>query len=66
MADSNKTTSLPSLSSSSSSSTEAAVDSIVARLLALRGSPPGTLASLAENEIRMLCTTVSYLVSYFS
>ena len=39
-------------------STESAVDSIVARLLALRGSPPGTLASLAENEIRMLCTTV--------
>ena len=39
-------------------STEAAVDSIVARLLGLRGSPPGTLASLAENEIRMLCMTV--------
>eukprot|EP00815_Leptocylindrus_aporus_P011896 CAMPEP_0116066408 /NCGR_PEP_ID=MMETSP0322-20121206/10358_1 /TAXON_ID=163516 /ORGANISM="Leptocylindrus danicus var. apora, Strain B651" /LENGTH=326 /DNA_ID=CAMNT_0003552943 /DNA_START=251 /DNA_END=1231 /DNA_ORIENTATION=+ len=38
--------------------TEAAVDSIVARLLGLRGSPPGTLASLAENEIRMLCKEV--------
>jgi len=40
--------------------TEAAVDSIVARLLGLRGSPPGTLASLAENEIRMLCTEVRF------
>ena len=48
--------------------TEVAVDSIVARLLGLRGSPPGTLASLAENEIRMLCKEVRFeaflLMSY--
>ena len=31
------------------------VVSIAQRLLGLRGSPPGTLASLAENEIRSLC-----------
>jgi hypothetical protein len=29
--------------------------SITQRLLGLRGSPPGTLASLAENEIKLLC-----------
>mmetsp|Transcript_20687 Transcript_20687/g.23748 ORF Transcript_20687/g.23748 Transcript_20687/m.23748 type:complete len:363 (+) Transcript_20687:200-1288(+) len=33
----------------------APIDSIITRLLGLRGSPPGTLASLAENEIKMLC-----------
>uniref|UniRef100_A0A7S2U9V0 Serine/threonine-protein phosphatase n=1 Tax=Attheya septentrionalis TaxID=420275 RepID=A0A7S2U9V0_9STRA len=32
-----------------------AIASITQRLLGLRGSPPGTLASLAESEIRMLC-----------
>ncbi len=31
------------------------IDSIISRLLGLRGSPPGTLCSLAENEIKMLC-----------
>ena len=31
------------------------VISITQRLLGLRGAPPGTLASLAENEIKMLC-----------
>jgi len=31
------------------------IDSITSRLLGLRGSPPGTLASLAENEIKLLC-----------
>jgi serine/threonine-protein phosphatase PP1 catalytic subunit len=29
--------------------------SVTQRLLGLRGSPPGTLASLAEHEIKMLC-----------
>eukprot|EP00814_Leptocylindrus_danicus_P013273 CAMPEP_0116037458 /NCGR_PEP_ID=MMETSP0321-20121206/22066_1 /TAXON_ID=163516 /ORGANISM="Leptocylindrus danicus var. danicus, Strain B650" /LENGTH=394 /DNA_ID=CAMNT_0003515667 /DNA_START=212 /DNA_END=1396 /DNA_ORIENTATION=- len=53
-----QTTQPSNASNSNSNSTEAAVDSIVARLLGLRGSPPGTLASLAENEIRMLCMTV--------
>lgn len=32
------------------------VQAITQRLLGLRGSPPGTLASLAEHEIKMLCT----------
>jgi serine/threonine-protein phosphatase PP1 catalytic subunit len=32
------------------------VTSVTERLLGLRGSPPGTLASLAEHEIKMLCT----------
>lgn len=32
--------------------------SITQRLLGLRGSPPGTLASLSEHEIRMLCQRV--------
>lgn len=31
------------------------VISVMERLLGLRGSPPGTLASLAEHEIKMLC-----------
>jgi len=31
------------------------VISVTQRLLGLRGSPPGTLASLAEHEIKMLC-----------
>uniref|UniRef100_A0A7S2HEX3 Serine/threonine-protein phosphatase n=1 Tax=Helicotheca tamesis TaxID=374047 RepID=A0A7S2HEX3_9STRA len=34
------------------------VHSIAQRLLSLRGSPPGTLASLAESEIRHLCQKV--------
>lgn len=29
---------------------------VAERLLGLRGSPPGTLASLTEDEIKMLCT----------
>lgn len=32
------------------------VVSVAQRLLGLRGSPPGTLASLAEHEIKMLCS----------
>jgi serine/threonine-protein phosphatase PP1 catalytic subunit len=32
--------------------------SITERLLGLRGSPPGTLASLAENEIKLVCSRV--------
>jgi len=32
------------------------VRNVAQRLLALRGSPPGTLASLAEPEIKSLCT----------
>jgi serine/threonine-protein phosphatase PP1 catalytic subunit len=32
------------------------VISVAQRLLGLRGSPPGTLASLAEHEIKMLCS----------
>lgn len=32
------------------------VISVTQRLLGLRGSPPGTLASLAEHEIKMLCS----------
>lgn len=31
------------------------IESITSRLLGLRGSPPGTLASLAESEIKLLC-----------
>jgi len=34
------------------------VDSITSRLLGLRGSPPGTLCSLAESEIKLLCQRV--------
>lgn len=34
------------------------IDSIISRLLGLRGSPPGTLCSLAENEIKMLCQRI--------
>jgi len=34
------------------------IDSITSRLLSLRGSPPGTLCSLAENEIKLLCQRV--------
>lgn len=34
------------------------IDSITSRLLGLRGSPPGTLCSLAENEIKLLCQRV--------
>jgi len=35
-----------------------AVASITHRLLSLRGSPPGTLASLSESEIKILCHMV--------
>jgi hypothetical protein len=38
--------------------TEPSMEPVIAvtqRLLGLRGSPPGTLASLAEHEIKMLC-----------
>lgn len=31
------------------------VDSIIDRLLAVRGAKPGKLVNLQENEIRMLC-----------
>lgn len=34
------------------------IQSITQRLLSLRGSPPGTLASLAEAEIKLLCQRV--------
>ena len=34
------------------------VVNITQRLLGLRGSPPGTLASLSEHEIKLLCTKV--------
>ena len=34
------------------------IQSIAQRLLSLRGSPPGTLATLAENEIKLLCQRV--------
>jgi serine/threonine-protein phosphatase PP1 catalytic subunit len=34
------------------------IQSVAQRLLSLRGSPPGTLASLAENEIKLLCQRV--------
>ena len=34
------------------------IDAIISRLLGLRGSPPGTLCSLAENEIKMLCQRI--------
>ena len=34
------------------------IQSIAQRLLSLRGSPPGTLASLSENEIKLLCQRV--------
>lgn len=35
-----------------------AIASMTQRLLGLRGSPPGTLASLGENEIKLLCQRV--------
>lgn len=38
------------------------VISVTQRLLGLRGSPPGTLASLAEHEIRMLCSVARPLL----
>lgn len=38
------------------------IDSIISRLLGLRGSPPGTLCSLAENEIKMLCQRIRPLL----
>ncbi|KAL3809081.1 hypothetical protein ACHAXA_007866 [Cyclostephanos tholiformis] len=34
------------------------IQSVAQRLLGLRGSPPGTLASLAEDEIKLLCQRV--------
>ena len=34
------------------------IQTIAHRLLSLRGSPPGTLANLAENEIKLLCQHV--------
>ena len=34
------------------------IQSIAQRLLSLRGSPPGTLANLAENEIKLLCQRI--------
>mmetsp|Transcript_1710 Transcript_1710/g.2373 ORF Transcript_1710/g.2373 Transcript_1710/m.2373 type:complete len:359 (+) Transcript_1710:150-1226(+) len=34
------------------------IQSIAQRLLSLRGSPPGTLANLTENEIKLLCQRV--------
>ena len=34
------------------------IQSVAQRLLGLRGSPPGTLASLSENEIKLLCQRV--------
>lgn len=34
------------------------IESITSRLLGLRGSPPGTLASIAESEIKLLCQRV--------
>jgi len=34
------------------------IQSITQRLLSLRGSPPGTLASLSETEIKLLCQRV--------
>ncbi|KAL7517162.1 hypothetical protein ACHAWX_002107 [Stephanocyclus meneghinianus] len=34
------------------------IQAIAQRLLSLRGSPPGTLANLAENEIKLLCQRV--------
>lgn len=34
------------------------IQSIAHRLLSLRGSPPGTLANLTENEIKLLCQRV--------
>jgi serine/threonine-protein phosphatase PP1 catalytic subunit len=43
---------------SESTSGPDAVLSITQRLLALRGSPPGTQASLSESEIRLLCQLV--------
>lgn len=40
---------------------ESSLDSIISmtqRLLSLRGSPPGTLASLSESEIKLICQKV--------
>ena len=34
------------------------IQNIAQRLLSLRGSPPGTLATLTENEIKLLCQRV--------
>ena len=38
------------------------IQSIAQRLLSLRGSPPGTLANLTENEIKLLCQRVRPIV----
>jgi len=38
------------------------VHSISNRLLALRGSPPGTLVSISESEIKLLCTRVKPII----
>jgi serine/threonine-protein phosphatase PP1 catalytic subunit len=38
------------------------IASVSERLLGLRGSPPGTLASLAEHEIKMLCAAARPLL----
>jgi hypothetical protein len=36
--------------------------SITNRLLSLRGSPPGTLASISESEIKQICTRVKPII----
>jgi serine/threonine-protein phosphatase PP1 catalytic subunit len=52
----------PPTPSSSGSAEEDPIKSIMARLLALRGSPPGTQASVSESEIKLLTTRVRPIV----
>jgi len=52
------TSTLSTLSDNATLTNLDAVVSITQRLLALRGSPPGTQASLSESEIRLLCQLV--------
>ena len=52
----------PPTPSSLGSAEEDPIKSIMARLLALRGSPPGTQASVSESEIKLLTTRVRPIV----
>lgn len=54
------TTTIPTSPTNTTSSTQQPdqIQSILNRLLLLRGSPPGTLASISETEIKFICTRV--------
>ena len=53
------TTTIPTSPNTTSSTQQPdQIQSILNRLLLLRGSPPGTLASISETEIKFICTRV--------